>query len=220
MARVAVCRVLSPGFSMCAAAGAAKPSSVAAVSAATAGTRHRRPRRAGRGPPVVQRLPSQTHGVMTPPSRQDPAHSNSRHVHHPIMRSPRYRGHLSRGIGCFPMRGEDRSRGKHELGGRSGAPPCQMITSGNEYARPLPHLAELPPGPGCPAPSCPRVQRDDRVVEPLQPGLPLPHDLRLEGAVAVPRHRQVHRPDIGQHRLAAAAVPAVPGPRPAWSCLS
>ena len=49
----------------------------------------------------------------------------------------------------------------------------------------------------------PGVERDDPVVEPVQPGLALAHDLRLERTVAVPGHRQVHRPDLSQHRLAA-----------------
>jgi hypothetical protein len=34
----------------------------------------------------------------------------------------------------------------------------------------------------------PGVHRDDLVVEAVEPGFPLGHDLRLEGAVAVARH--------------------------------
>jgi hypothetical protein len=57
-----------------------------------------------------------------------------------------------------------------------------------------------------------RIQRDDLLVEPLQPGLPLAHNLRLETAGPIPRHRQVHRPDVGQQRFRCAAIAAVPGP--------
>jgi hypothetical protein len=61
--------------------------------------------------------------------------------------------------------------------------------------------------------------RDDPVAEPLQAHLPLADDLRLERAVPVPRNRQVHRPDIGQHRLRSAAVAAVPAAAAGWVVL-
>ncbi len=51
---------------------------------------------------------------------------------------------------------------------------------------------------------------NDAVVEPLQPGLALARDLRVEAAVAVPRHGQADRADVGQQRLARHAVAAVP----------
>ena len=54
-----------------------------------------------------------------------------------------------------------------------------------------------------------RVQGDDPVAVPLQPGLALTHDLRLGRPVAVPGHRQVHRAHIGEHGLAGSAVAAV-----------
>jgi hypothetical protein len=54
-----------------------------------------------------------------------------------------------------------------------------------------------------------RIQRDDPLIEALQPGLALAHDLRLEGPVAVPGHRQVDGADIGQHGLAGGAVAVV-----------
>jgi len=55
----------------------------------------------------------------------------------------------------------------------------------------------------------PRIQRDDPVVEPIEAGLPLAHDPRLKSPVPVAGHGQVHRPDIGQHRLAGRAVAVV-----------
>ena len=54
-----------------------------------------------------------------------------------------------------------------------------------------------------------RVQRDDPLAVPVQPGLPLAHDLRLEAPVAVAGHRQVDGPDIGEHGLRGGAVAAV-----------
>jgi hypothetical protein len=54
-----------------------------------------------------------------------------------------------------------------------------------------------------------RIQGDDPLVEPIEAGLALADDLRLEGAVAIPWDRQVHRADIGQQRLAGAAVAVV-----------
>jgi hypothetical protein len=57
-----------------------------------------------------------------------------------------------------------------------------------------------------------RIQGDDPFVEPLQPPLALPHDLRVETAGPVPRHRQADRPGIGQQRLRGRAVAAVARP--------
>jgi len=53
------------------------------------------------------------------------------------------------------------------------------------------------------------IQGDDAVVEPVQPGLALPHDPRVEGAVTVPRNGQLDRADLGQQPLRGAPVPAV-----------
>jgi hypothetical protein len=64
-------------------------------------------------------------------------------------------------------------------------------------------------GPDVAGGHAPRIQGDDPLVEPLQPGLALAHDLRLEGPVAIAGHGQVHRADIGQHGLPAIAVAAV-----------
>jgi hypothetical protein len=59
-----------------------------------------------------------------------------------------------------------------------------------------------------------RIQRDDPLVEPLQPGLALAHDLRLEAAGPVPRHGQIDGTNISQQRLAGRPVAAVPRPPP------
>ena len=56
------------------------------------------------------------------------------------------------------------------------------------------------------------VQRDDLVVEAVEAGLALGHDLRLEGAVAIARHVDIDRSVLGQHRLGIAAVAVVAGP--------
>jgi hypothetical protein len=54
-----------------------------------------------------------------------------------------------------------------------------------------------------------RRQRDDQLVHPGQPPLPLGHDPRLEAAVAVARHVDLDRPNVGQHRLSPAPVAGV-----------
>jgi hypothetical protein len=54
-----------------------------------------------------------------------------------------------------------------------------------------------------------RIQGDDPLVEPIEAGLALAHDLWLKGPVAVPRDRQADRADIGQHRLAGGAVAVI-----------
>jgi hypothetical protein len=58
----------------------------------------------------------------------------------------------------------------------------------------------------------PRIQRDDPLIEPVQPGLTLPHDPRSEAAVAVPRHLQLDAADLGQQHLAGHPVAAVARP--------
>jgi hypothetical protein len=72
------------------------------------------------------------------------------------------------------------------------------------------HLAQVRPdvAGGHPA----RIQGDDAVVEPLQSGLALAHDLRTERASAVPRHRNIDRADVGEHRLWIAAITGVARP--------
>jgi hypothetical protein len=54
-----------------------------------------------------------------------------------------------------------------------------------------------------------RVERQDLVIEALQPSLPLFHELRLDTAVAVAGHRNVALPRLGVHRLLARAIPAM-----------
>ncbi len=53
-------------------------------------------------------------------------------------------------------------------------------------------------------------QRDDQVVHAGHAPLPLADDLRFEGSVAVPGHVDLHRADLGQHRLGPGAVAGVP----------
>jgi len=53
-------------------------------------------------------------------------------------------------------------------------------------------------------------QRDHQLVHPGEPSLPLGHDLRLETAVPVAGHVDLHRTDLGQHRLGAVAVAGIP----------
>jgi hypothetical protein len=55
-----------------------------------------------------------------------------------------------------------------------------------------------------------RRQRQDQLVDPRQAPSALADDLGLEAAVAVAGHVNPHRPDLGQHRLAAVAVAGVP----------
>ena len=61
-----------------------------------------------------------------------------------------------------------------------------------------------------------RGQRQHDLVDPGQPPLPLLHDLRLERCVGVAGHLDLHRTDLGQHRLRpgpVAGVAAVPADR-------
>jgi hypothetical protein len=53
------------------------------------------------------------------------------------------------------------------------------------------------------------IEADDPIVEPVQPGLPLGHNLRFEAAVAVTRHRDLDRAVVADHRLARISVAAV-----------
>ena len=64
------------------------------------------------------------------------------------------------------------------------------------------------------------VQRDDLVVEAVEAGLALGHDLRLEGAVAIARHVDLDRAVLGQHRLGMLPLRLLPVPRPAGSPFS
>src|SRR6266516_8209722 len=57
-----------------------------------------------------------------------------------------------------------------------------------------------------------RVEREDLVVEPLEAPLPLPDDLRLKAAVAIPRRPQLDRAVLGRKRLRRRAVTCVAGP--------
>ena len=52
-------------------------------------------------------------------------------------------------------------------------------------------------------------QLDDQIVDPDQPALALADQLRLEAAGPVPRHVDLHRADVGEHRLGPVAVAAV-----------
>jgi hypothetical protein len=51
-----------------------------------------------------------------------------------------------------------------------------------------------------------RRERDHQLFDACQPALPLLHDLRLERAVPVPGHGDVHLADLGQHRLRPGPV--------------
>ncbi len=55
-------------------------------------------------------------------------------------------------------------------------------------------------------------QGQHHLVDPGQAPLPLPDQLRLKAAVAVAGHLDLHRADLGQHRLGPGAVAGVPTP--------
>ncbi|GGP65236.1 hypothetical protein GCM10010185_42450 [Saccharothrix coeruleofusca] len=57
-------------------------------------------------------------------------------------------------------------------------------------------------------------QRDDHLVDTGEALLPLGHDPRFELGVAVARHVDLHRPDVGEDRLGAGAVARVAGTPP------
>ena len=63
------------------------------------------------------------------------------------------------------------------------------------------------------------IQRDDPVVEPVQPGLPLPHDLGFKAAGAVPRHLQIDPADISEQRFRGRPVATVPRAATRWIML-
>src|SRR5580700_11198819 len=54
-----------------------------------------------------------------------------------------------------------------------------------------------------------RIEADDAIVETVETGLPFRNDLRLKGAVAVARHRDLDGTLVADHRLARIAVAAV-----------
>ena len=53
-------------------------------------------------------------------------------------------------------------------------------------------------------------QRAHQRVDPVEPAAALGHDHRLERAGPVPRHLEVHRADLGQHRLGPGPIASVP----------
>ena len=55
------------------------------------------------------------------------------------------------------------------------------------------------------------IEREDLLVEPLEPALALADDLRVKRPVAVPRGVDRHRPVLGHQCLRRAPVPGVPG---------
>jgi len=57
-----------------------------------------------------------------------------------------------------------------------------------------------------------RIESEDLVVEALEPALPLPDQLRLEAAVAIPGRLDPHRPVLGRKRLRSRAVARVADP--------
>jgi hypothetical protein len=59
-----------------------------------------------------------------------------------------------------------------------------------------------------------RAQRQHDLIHTRQPALPFLHDLRIERRSGVPRHVDLHRPDLGQYGLGAGAVAGVPAPAP------
>ncbi len=54
-----------------------------------------------------------------------------------------------------------------------------------------------------------RRQGDHQLIDPGQPPLPFGHDFRLETGITVPRHADLHRPGLSQHRLAAVAIAGI-----------
>jgi hypothetical protein len=59
-----------------------------------------------------------------------------------------------------------------------------------------------------------RIHRQNLVIEALQPPLVLRQNLRLEAAIAVTWHFDLHRAEVALHRLAAFAVTIVPAASP------
>ena len=54
-----------------------------------------------------------------------------------------------------------------------------------------------------------RIQRNDRVVETLDPASVFGHDLRRERALPVPGHINAHLTHIGPHRFRRRSIPLV-----------
>ena len=54
-----------------------------------------------------------------------------------------------------------------------------------------------------------RGQGNHHLIDSGQPPLPLGDDFRLEAGIPVPRHGNLHRPGIGNHRLGPAAVTGI-----------
>jgi hypothetical protein len=55
----------------------------------------------------------------------------------------------------------------------------------------------------------PRVHRDHLLIEAFQPALPLADQLRLKGAVPIPRHINLYLAVVGYHRLGAGPITAI-----------
>ena len=54
-----------------------------------------------------------------------------------------------------------------------------------------------------------RRQGNHHLIDPGQPPLPFGDDFRVETGIPVPRHRDFHRPGIGEHGLRAVAVTGI-----------
>ena len=54
-----------------------------------------------------------------------------------------------------------------------------------------------------------RRQGNHHLIDPGQPPLPFGDDFRLETGIPVPRHRDLHRPRIGKHRLGPPAITGI-----------
>jgi hypothetical protein len=55
-----------------------------------------------------------------------------------------------------------------------------------------------------------RRQGNHHVVDSGEPPLPFSDDFRLEAGIPVSRHRELHRPGIGEHRLGPVAIAGIP----------
>jgi hypothetical protein len=54
------------------------------------------------------------------------------------------------------------------------------------------------------------VPGNHHVIDPGEPPLPFGDDFGLEAGIAVPWHRDFHRPGIGEHGLSPVAVAGIP----------
>src|SRR5450755_3953126 len=59
-----------------------------------------------------------------------------------------------------------------------------------------------------------RRQGNHQVIDSGQPPLPFSDDSRLETGIAVPRHSELHRPGLGDHRLGPVAIAGIPAIAP------